>query len=83
MLTVNGIWGGGWHVPVIVKKREKKGKCNQYDFLQVLPESSWTTFKAIFKNLSALRACHVTIIGRAVYKKSMIFEVFESISASF
>ena len=45
-------------------------------FLQVSPKSSWSTFKTIFKTLSALGACHVTIIGGKVYKKSMIFEVF-------
>ena len=51
-------------------------KCNHYEFLLVLPKSSWETFKTIFEALSALGACHVTIIGRVVYKKSMIFKVF-------
>ena len=55
---------------------KENGKCNPDDFLQVLPKSSWTTFKTIFETLSALGACHVTIIGGLVYKKSMIFEVF-------
>ena len=40
---------------------KKNGKCNQ-DFLQVLPKSSGTTFKAIFETLSALGFCHLTII---------------------
>ena len=35
----------------------------------------------LFESSSALRACHVTIIERVVYTKSMIFEVFENISA--
>ena len=39
--------------------------------------------KTIFKTLAALGACHVTIIGGMVYRKSMIFKVFEYISASF
>ena len=65
-LTVNSMWGGF---------REKIGKYNRHDFSQVLPKSSWTTFKIIFETLSALGACHMTITGRVVYKKSMIFEV--------
>ena len=32
--------------------------------------------KKKFKTLSALGACHVTIIGGVVYKKLMIFKVF-------
>ena len=36
------------------KNREKKGKCNQNDFLQVIAKYSWTTFKIIFETLSAL-----------------------------
>ena len=56
---------------------------NQYNFLQVLPKSSWTIFKTIFETLSALEACHVTIIGGVVYEKSIIFEVFENISVNF
>ena len=67
-LTINDISG----TPLISKKIVKKnGKCNQY----VLPKSSWTTFKTIFKTLSALLACHVTIIRGVIYTKSMIFEV--------
>ena len=31
------------------KNREKKGKCNQNDFLQVIAKYSWTTFKTIFE----------------------------------
>ena len=58
------------------KRFVKKGKCNEYDFLQVLRKSSWTTSKAIFETLSALVACHETIIEGVVYKKSKIFEVF-------
>ena len=42
----------------------------------MLPKSSWTTFKTIFETLSALGACHVTIIGGVVYKKSTIFQIF-------
>ena len=34
------------------------------------------TFKTIFETLSALGACHVTLIGGVVYKKSRIFEAF-------
>ena len=56
---VNGIGS-----PLIVKKFVKKNrKFNQYGFLQMLPKSSWTTFKLIFENLSALGGCRVTIIG--------------------
>ena len=33
-------------------------------------------FKIIFETLSALGACHVTITGGMVYKKSMIVKVF-------
>ena len=63
--------------PLTEKKIVKKnGKCNQDDFLLVLLKSSWTTFKTIFETLSALGACHVTIIGGVVYKKFMIFKVF-------
>ena len=40
----------------------------------------WTTFETIFGALSALGACHMTIIGGVVYKKSMIFGVFETVS---
>ena len=74
-LTVNSILGL-IPPPNRKKNREKNGKCNQYDFLQLLPKSSWTTFKTIFETLSALGACHVTITGGVVYKKSMIFKVF-------
>ena len=42
----------------------------------MLQKSSWGTFKTIFETLSALGACHVTIIGGVVYKNSMIFKVF-------
>ena len=58
------------------KKVCEKNVCIQYDFLQVLKKSSFTTFEAIFKALSALGACHVTIIGGVVYKKFMILKVF-------
>ena len=44
---------GGWHhTPNRRKICEKIGKCNQYDFLQVLSKSSWTSFKSIFEILS-------------------------------
>ena len=79
---VNSIWGW-YHPPNRKRIHEKNGKCNQDDFLQVSPKSSWTTFQTIFEALSALGACQVTIIGGVVNKKSMIFEVFENISASF
>ena len=49
----------------------------------MLPKSSWTTFKSVFDTLFALGACHVAIIGGIVYKKIIIFGVFENISASF
>ena len=56
ILTVNNIWEGGT-TPLTEKIREKNGKCNQDDFLpKVLPKSSWTTFKTIFKTLLALKA---------------------------
>ena len=75
-LTVNTIWGVV-PTPLTEKKFVKKnGKCNQDDFLQVLPKFSWTTFKTIFEALSALGVCHVTITGGMVNKKSMIFKVF-------
>ena len=73
-LTVNSIWRG-WYPP-LADFVKKNGKCNQYDFLLVLQKSSWGTFKTIFETLSAMGACHVTIIGGVVYKKSMIFKVF-------
>ena len=49
----------------------------------MLPKSPWKNFKTIFETLSALGACRVTFIGGMVYKKSMIFEVFHNILASF
>ena len=64
VLLVDGIWGAD-------------AKCNSYDFLQVISKYSWTTFKTIFETLSTLGVCHVTIIVGVVYKKSMIFEVFD------
>ena len=82
-LTVNSIWGKVVPPLLIVKNVKKNVKCNQYTFLQVFPKSSWTNFKTIFKTLSALGDCHVTMIGGVVYKKFMIFEVFENISVSF
>ena len=83
---VNSIWerGEGDTTPLTEKKFvEKNGKCNQEYFLQVLPKSSWTTLKTILKTLSALGVCRVNIIGRVVYKKSMIFKVFENILVNF
>ena len=62
--------------PLIVKNSWKKRHIQLILFLQVLPKSSWTTSKSIFETFSALGACHVTIIGGMVYKRSMIFEVF-------
>ena len=56
--------GGGTTSPNLRKTREKNGKCNQYDILQVLSKSSWITFKTILKTLSALGACYVTIIWK-------------------
>ena len=44
-------------------------------FLSVI-KILFDNFKIIFETLSALGACHVTIIGGVVYKKSMIFKVF-------
>ena len=44
-------------------------------FLLVSLKSPWATFKTIFETLSALGACHVTIIGGVVYKKFVIFKV--------
>ena len=67
--------GGGTTPPNHRKNRELNGKCKQSNFVQVLPKFSWTTFKTFFETLSALGACHVTIIGGVVYKKSMIFKV--------
>ena len=43
-------------------------KCYQNPLRQLL--------KQILEALSAFGACHVTIIGGVVYKKSMIFKVF-------
>ena len=59
-LTVNDTWEGEWYhpKPLIVKK----DKCNQYDFSQMLPKSSFLNFKTIFEILS-VGACYVTIIG--------------------
>ena len=62
---------------------KKNGKCNQDDFSQVLLKSSWTTFKTIFETLSALGACHVTITGGVVNKKSTIFKVFGAYLSEF
>ena len=31
--------------------RKVQGKCNQYDFLQLLSKFPWTTFKTIFETL--------------------------------
>ena len=78
MMSITGQWHlrGRNNPPNRKKIREKNGKCNQYDFLQILPKSAWTTFKTIFGTLSALGACHMNIIGGLVYKKSMIFKVF-------
>ena len=73
--TIVTKWALTYHPPNRKKIREKNGKCNQNDFLLVLSKSSWTTFKTILETLSALGACHVTIIGEVVYKKSMIFKV--------
>ena len=53
VLGVNSIWGASTIPPSRKKICEKNGKCNQYDFLQVLPKSSLTTFKTIFETLSA------------------------------
>ena len=39
-------------------------------------KSSVTTFRIIFETLSALGVSYVTIIGRVVYRKSMVFKVF-------
>ena len=79
-ITVNGILRGVVPHLIFKKIREKRCKCNECDLLQVLPKFSWTTFKTIFETLSALGACHVTIIGGVVFKKCMIFEVFLRIS---
>ena len=69
IVKIKFIYSGinGWqHLGVVHhpnrKKNRKKGKCNQYDFLQVLPKFSCITFKTILKTLSALRNCPVTII---------------------
>ena len=76
LLTINDIWVGWYSPPNGRKIRGKNSKSNQYDLLQVLSNSSWTTLETIFKSLSALGACNLTIIGGMVYKKSTIFEVF-------
>ena len=75
-LTVNSIWGVV--PPPLTEKTfvKKNGKCNQNNFSPVLLKFSWITFKIIFETLSALEACHVTITGGVVYKKSMILKVF-------
>ena len=77
-LMVNGNWGEVFrvHPPNRKKILEIKRQMQLIRFLQVLPKSSWTTSKSIFESFSALGACHVTIIGGMVYKRSMIFEVF-------
>ena len=74
--TINDIWVGWYSPPNGRKIRGKNSKSNQYDLLQVLSKSSWTTLETIFKSLSALGACNLTIIGEMVCKKSTIFEVF-------
>ena len=82
---LNGILGGGGLLssPLIIKNSwQKLGKCNQYEFLQVYWKYFGKFLKQFSKLLSALGACHVTIIGGAVYTKSMI-EDFENISAIF
>ena len=82
-LTVNSIWGDGTNPPNCRQICVKNGKYNQYDFLQVLPKSSWATFKTIFETLSALWVCHVNIIGGAAHKKYMIFEIFGAYFSEF
>ena len=61
----------------------KNGKCNQYNFLQVFPKSSWTNFKTILETLSDVRACHVKVIGGVAYKHPLFLRFFENILASF
>ena len=39
VLGVNSIWGASTISPSRKRICEKNGKCNQYDFLQVLPKS--------------------------------------------
>ena len=58
------------------KIRGKERQMQSIWFFLVLPKSSWTTFKTIFETLSALGACHLTIIEGVVNEKSMIFKVF-------
>ena len=71
---VNDIWGAGT-IPLNIEKFVKKqtGKSNQYDIFKVLSKYSWITFQTIFETLSSLEACHVTITGGVVYKKSTMF----------
>ena len=48
---------------IVEKFVKRKGNCNRYEFLS---KSSWTTFKTILENLSALRVYHLTIIEGVV-----------------
>ena len=85
ILTVNSILGVP--SPITVEKFLKKNcKYNQYDVLQVLSKSSWETFKKfskLYEPQGLLGICYVTIFGRVVYKKSMIFEVFGAYLSEF
>ena len=69
-LTLNSIWGRGWYHP----PNRKRNKCNQ-----VLPKSFWKTFKTIFEALSAVGACHLTIIV-GWYTRSLWFSRFLELS---
>ena len=67
---------GGTNTPNRRKIREKTSKCIQCDFLSVF-KSALTIIRTICETLSSLAwGCQETIIGRVVYKKSTIFEVF-------
>ena len=50
--------------------------CNQYNFVKCDHNRLGQLLKQFSKLLSGLGACTVIIIGRVVYKKSMIIEIF-------
>ena len=71
-LIVNGLYPPPPHCKKFVKKTANAINMIFYKCYQ----NPLTTFKTICETLSALGACHVTIMGGVVYKKPMIFEVF-------
>ena len=74
----------GWYNPPNRRNiHGKNGKCNQFEFLQVMSKSSWTAFKTIFETSPSLEPFTWPLLEGRYTRNPWFFRLLGNIAASF